>query len=282
MPAIFFALLAASLWGVGQVFTKKGFEETSPLFNNLLGAFITLIIVVPFALLNGANFQTAQKIFPLSLLIALLLLCYYYILEKGYVSLTGTILSSYPLITVVLSFLFLREQPSIFQKIAIVIILLGTITIAAGESINAVKRLRFGGWFWLAVIGAVSIGFSDFFAKVAVNNSDIYSYLLAYGISFPILAGISYIFDYKNRAFPKFNSKKFLPTAIGVTMLEVGLMIYYIALSKGLVSVVTPLSSIYAAITVILAWIFLKEKMNKIQLLGITFSILGIIFIGIG
>lgn len=281
MSAIFLALVAATVWGVGQVFVKKGFEETTPLFNNLLGALVTLVIAIPFAMLSGANFSVSLKMLPFSLLIVSLLLCYYYIIAKGQVSLTGTVLASYPIITVILSLIFLHESPSIFQKLAIVFILLGTIVIASGENISVIKRFKIGDWFLWALIGALSIGISDFLAKVAINNSDTYSYILSYGIAFCILSPLSYLFDKKGRKFPKFNSKKFLPTFAGVIMIEIGMPIYYIAISQGLVSVITPLSSIYVAITAILAWIFLKEKINKIQFLGIIFSILGVILIGI-
>src|SRR3989344_3757394 len=103
---LFFTLLAALLWGVSQVLIKKGFEETTPLFNNLFGALVILIIAIPFAMLNGAHFWLVPKMLPLTLLIALLLICFYYVLEKGQVSLTGTVLASYPVFTVVLSLLF--------------------------------------------------------------------------------------------------------------------------------------------------------------------------------
>lgn len=280
MGAIPLALFAAVLWGVGQVFTKRGYEESTPLFNNLLAAVVTIATAVPFALLNGATFQLS--VFPLTVVIAALLLCYYYILAKGQVSLTGTVLSSYPIITITLSFIFLQEQPSLFQKLAIVAVLLGTILIAAGEGLSHIKEIKLGDWFWIAIAGALSIGTSDFLSKVANNKTDVYSYLLDYGIAYCIVAGISYFFDKKGRTFPAINNMKFLPTLIGVTMIEIGLFVYYLAISKGLVSLVTPISSVFAAITVVLAWIFLKERVKKLQVVGILFSVAGIILIGIG
>jgi len=224
---LLFTLLSATLFGVGQVFTKKGLDETSPLLNNLLGAGVTLLITVPFALMNGAHISFVPKVLPITLVIALLLLCYYYIIAKGQVSLTGTILASYPLITIALSLLFLHEQPSLFQKIAIALILLGTIVIVAGENLNAFKRLQFGGWFYWALGGAIAIGTGDFLTKIAINRSDMYTYLLAYGIAFGIVAGSSYFFDKKGRRFPKLTNTKFLPTLIGVTMLETGVVVFY-------------------------------------------------------
>lgn len=108
---LFFTLLAALLWGVGQVFIKKGLSHTTPLFNNLFGAVVILAVAIPFALVNGGNLSLVPQMLPLTLVIAALLICYYYILEKGQISLTGTVLASYPLFTVILSSFFLKEIP---------------------------------------------------------------------------------------------------------------------------------------------------------------------------
>jgi uncharacterized membrane protein len=276
-----FALLAAALWGVGQIFTKKGLSETSPLFNNLLGAVVTIVLIVPFVMLNGANLSDVPKIFPLACIITFLLLSYYYIIGVGKVSLTGTVLAMYPLITIFLSLIFLRENPNLYQKLAVLIVLSGTFILAIGEDIAVTKKLRFGRWFWIAIIGACLSGSSDFLAKVALNKvGNTYSYLLAYAIAFMAMALISIFIDKKGRKMPKIN-KKIIPTLLGVTMMESGMIAYYIALSLGFVSLVTPISSAYVAITAILAWIFLKEKVNKIQAAGIIFSVFGIILLGV-
>lgn len=278
---LFFTLLAASLWGAGQVFTKKGLQEISPLFNNILGAIVILLLTIPFALLNGVDFSLVAKLLPLTLVIAALLLCYYYVIAQGQVSLTGTVLALYPCITVVLSLFFLHEQPSLFQKLAIILILLGAVILAIGEDIQVLKKFKINTWFWWATGGGLSIGISDFLAKIAVNKGGIYTYIFTYGIAFLVVVLISFIFDKKGRQLPKFTARKFLPTIVGVTMVEAGLVSFYIAMASGLISVVAPLSSVYVAITAVLAWFFLKERINRFQMVGIVFSIIGVVLVSI-
>ena len=272
-------LLSAFLWGIGHVLTKKGYDHVTPLFNNIFASIVTLAITVPFAISNGGNLKPVFDILPITLLIALLLLSFYYILELGQVSLTGTILATFPIYTVVLSILFLKEEPTQFQFIAMTLVLLGTIAIAFGEGISDRRKIQFGTWLWIAVAGSIMVGAADFFAKVAINQSDTYSYILIYGLTFPFISFLSYFFDKKGRKMPNLRSKKFLPTAIGVTMMEVGLLSFYVALSDGLVSVVTPISSLYVAIMTILAWFFLKEKLNRYQIVGIVLSLIGIMIL---
>ncbi len=277
---LFFTFLTVLLWGVGQVFVKKGFSETTPLFNNLLSAAVTLLITIPFALLNGANINDVFSLLPLTIFIALLLLCYYYIIGIGQLSLTGTILAAYPLITVILSLLFLHEHPTMIQNFAIVLILFGTVVISVGEDIRKFTKLKIGNWFWWAIFGAFSIGISDFLAKIALNRSNTYTYLLAYSVSFIAVILVSFIVDKNGRKYLKGVDRKFIPTIVGVIMVESGVVSYYLAISQGLLSLVTPLSSIYATVTVILAWFILHERINKIQILGIICSVIGIVLIG--
>ncbi len=275
------SILAAFFWGIGGVITKKGLYHISPLYNNVLGAIVTLILIVPFALSHNPDLLSSIKIIPHTLLVGALLLCYYYVLEKGQISLTGTVLATYPLITVVLSFLFLNEQTTFLQNIAILIIILGSVVLVGGENKNKLNKSITDNWIIWALGGAFAIGISDFIAKTAINQSDIYSYLVYYSFAFALTSLVAIIFDKKGRSLQSFSSKNFLPTFIGVTMTEVGMLFYYLAISKGLLSIVTPISSSYTVITIILSWIFLKDKINKIQWFGITLSVLGIILIGV-
>jgi len=278
---LFFTFLAAILWGVGPVLTKKGLFHTTPLFNNLLAALITLTVTIPYAIFSGAKFSDIPAILPLSLFIAALLLSYYYVIAKADISLVGTVLGIYPLFTVILSLLFLHENPSFFQKTSVFFVMLGTVLLAVGEDLGASKKLRFGSWFFWGIGGAAAAGSSDFFAKIAMKMVEerTYSYILTYGIAFVIVALLSAVFDKKGRKIPKLN-KNFLPTLIGVFIVEVGLVAFYIALSLGYASVTAPVVSVHVAITAVLAWVFLKEKSNKLQVLGVLCSTVGIVLLG--
>jgi drug/metabolite transporter (DMT)-like permease len=52
-------------------------------------------------------------------------------------------------------------------------------------------------------------------------------------------------------------------------------------LSTGQVSVVSVLASLYGAITVLLAWIFLRERLEPSQWLGIVLIFIGIVLVSI-
>lgn len=64
---------------------------------------------------------------------------------------------------------------------------------------------------------------------------------------------------------------------VGVSIFDtIAYITYTLGLAQGQVSLITILSSLYSAVTVLLAWIFLRERLRRSQWFGI-----GIIFIGI-
>ena len=278
---LFYTLLAAVLWGVGQIVIKKGYSNLPSLFNNVYAGIILPAMILPLTLSHGINADRILSILPLTIVVAVIFLAYYYVISLGQVSFTGTIISTSPLITAILSIVFLHENISAFQKIAIGLILVGTVCLAFPEKINELKKLKIGSWFWWALFTAIIVGFADFLIKLLITQSDVYTYLFTYSICVFFVGVISIFFDKKGRALPKFSFKHYLPTLIGVSIMEIAFLSFHFALSGGLASLVAPISSLYVSITAVLAWTILKEKINKLQFFGITLSALGVILVGI-
>lgn len=274
---LIFSLSAALLWGIGQIFIKKGMSRVSPLIYNILAVIIDLILWFPLALFMGINFSKVLQILPLALLAGVTYFLYYYVIAKGQVSLTGTILAAYPLTTIILSAIFLGEQTSLIQKLATVLVLLGAVFIA----IPSDGRFKLESWVWWAAGGALLIGSGDFLAKLAVNKSDTYTWLFTLGLSYLPIVIVNYFLDKKGRVIPKISLKEFWPSLVGTFMLSAGMIFFYLAFAEGLASLVAPVSSSYVVLTAVLAFIFLKEKISKLQLVGIISTSLGIILLGI-
>ncbi len=55
-----------------------------------------------------------------------------------------------------------------------------------------------------------------------------------------------------------------------------GLLAYYAAVSRGKVSVVGPVTSLFPLLTVVLAFAFLRERLNRVQVVGAALSIVAI------
>lgn len=277
---LIFALTAALSWGIGQVFVKRGLSRTSPLFNNTLATIIDFALWIPIAVMGGVKLDGAAIVFPLALIAGATYFIYFYVIAKGEVSLTGTIQATYPLTTILLSIIFLHEQTNVFQKIAVLLIILGAILIATPNK-NGLKNFTLGDWFWWALFGSIIIGFGDFLAKVAINNSNAYTWLFFLVICYIPCCFVNFLIDKKGRVMPALNWQNMMPTIIGVILESIGMIAFYLAFQFGLASLVGPVSSSYVVLTAILAYFFLKEKINKIQLAGIISAASGIILLGI-
>lgn len=57
----------------------------------------------------------------------------------------------------------------------------------------------------------------------------------------------------------------------------IGLLAYYAAVSRGKVSVVGPVTSLFPLLTVVLAFIFLRERLNRVQICGVALSLVAIV-----
>lgn len=289
MNWLLLTLGAALLWGFGNFLLKKGLNNITPVWNNLITDWIMLILWIPAALIlsNFSIKSITPSVFAAITVAAITLLTYYYALSKGKLALTGTVLATYPVATIILSFIFLNERVSITQYIGIFIILISCILIAfpeeeAEKELEKDRKIHDYSWLIWGLTSATLIGAGDFFMKISINAIGSYSHMFYLAIIMNLLTPINYVIDKKGRRAPKFSLNSLFPTLIGSAILLSGTLLFFLALEAQKATLVAPVSSVYIAIMVILAILFLKEKINRMQTAGIIGVILGIILTGVG
>ena len=77
------------------------------------------------------------------------------------------------------------------------------------------------------------------------------------------------------------NRSSLIFTIIGIFFIELGLIAISLAYQYGLASLVSPIVTSHMLITVVLAVIFLKERLLPIQKIGVLLTMIGVIVIGI-
>ncbi len=55
-----------------------------------------------------------------------------------------------------------------------------------------------------------------------------------------------------------------------------GLLAYFAALARGKASIVSPITALFPLLTVVLAFILLKERMNRVQIAGVALALMSI------
>lgn len=277
----FYVLLHSVIFGIGQVVVKKGQSSFTPFGDNVIATLVQVLIIAPLLLIWGVNLNAVPSTLPFSFIVASIYMTYYYVISKGQMSLTATVFSTYPLVTIILSFIFINERLSLFQIFAAIMIIFGTTILALPEKISERALRHPEKWFIWGISGAVMVGFAQFFTKLGTAQSD--------GNTFTFLMGLSYIpalllcaiFDKKGRQLKSFKWKKSMISIIGVAMIETELIPLSLAFATGPASLVSLVSSTNVIFMIILAVKFLKERITKVQYIGIFLAVAGILLIGV-
>lgn len=279
---LLFALLTALFWSIGETFAKKGFDFISPLWSNIFAGITGLFIWIPIALI-GTGFHLQVPSVGVLFIIFLTGVCYmsyYYAISKGKLALTGTLFEIYPIFTIILSFIFLHERLLSYQAFGIIMTLLGILFIV-WPSKKEIGKIHDYTWVLWGLFGAFLEGTGDFFAKITDTSIGGYSQMFFLVLLFQIVLVLNYFLDKKGRKLPKFSIKEFWPSIIGTAGVTTGTACLIFALQYGEASKVTPVTAAAPAVVVILAVLFLKERINKRQVVGILGVILGVLLVSL-
>jgi drug/metabolite transporter (DMT)-like permease len=209
----------------------------------------------------------------------------YYSFQVGVMSVVAPVSSAYPALTVALA-IASGERITALRGVGLAVTLVGVILAAttftprAGESANesakeTVHLAKGVGWALLAALGfGVLFWFLGFYVVPAVGSA--ISVWVIRLTCFSVLA-IAAIPTRQSLKLPS-GSVWWLLAAVG--FLDTAAFVANNAgLHTGQVSVVSVLASLYGAVTVLLAWIFLREKLERTQWFGIILIFAGIVLV---
>lgn len=270
-----YLLIIAVMWGVGNVLVKRGLTHLTPWQSYALDAvFIAFPMWIVYGILNGGNLLTVTPLAVVTgILISIIYAFNYYVFSIGDVSVTGSVISAYPIITLILAYVLLGERLSALATLGVILTILGVVAISIPH-----KKVRIGAWVYLAVFTAIGYGFTGYMAKLVLHSVNNATYLMVLAISQVVVVGLWKLFI--RDTVPRVRWHKFKYSIIGIILLNIGNIAYYIALQVGLASLVVPLSTTYVLLMVVLSIIWLKEKVYGHQLVGIALSVTGVILAG--
>ena len=223
-------------------------------------------------------------------------LALYHSFEHGTLSIVGPVSSSYPALTVALSFLS-GERIHAVRATGLAVTLLGVILAAtsftqaktasaaenpehapASHPEHSRAHLSTGvGWAICAALGfGVLFWFLGFHVVPAVGSAvSVWVMRLTALVALAVASAPTG----QTLQLPR-GSVWWLLLAVGI--LDTAAFVANNAgLGTGQVSVVSVLASLYGAITVLLAWIFLRERLERSQWLGIVLIFIGIVLVSL-
>jgi len=280
---IILAVLSSLLLGISNVLLKKSFKDFPPSISFFIASAFSILIWVPVGLLFGVEFNQWLLGSFVGLVSAILgQALYIYVLEKGEISITATILASFSIYTILFSMIFNRERPTLLTLFFIALTIIGTIIVSLPEEINKKELKKVNFIFW-AVGAAIGIGASDTLTKYYINQASVGSFL--FYVSFAqILVSLIYLkFDKQplnqlNEIFHRF--KEYTFALLGSLFIIVATMFLFLSFNFTLASIASPIAASSPIVTIVLALIFLKEKISLKNWMGLIIVFVSIISIG--
>lgn len=276
MPIFLFIIAISLLWGTGGVLVKKGFTNLSPWQTYALDTIASALpLWLLYGVLNGGNLFTLTPLAIFTALFVSVFYAFFYItIHAGQLSLTYPIIASYPIFTVILALLFLGERLNIPALLGIGLTVIGMILISIPQKIS----YKFEKWVYLAIFVALGFGVAGYLEKLAFRTVNNATFVMFLGFAQAIIVVLWRTL--KKDSFPKITTKSALYSLLGLMLFNLGNIIFFHSLERGLASIIVPLSNTYVVITVIFSFWFLKEKVAFHQILGIASVVLGVILVG--
>jgi drug/metabolite transporter (DMT)-like permease len=275
------ALGTMLMYGIGQVFQKVGTTGSGPTTMILLTALVMGPIWGAWFLIFRDDvsltiYSTAVPLVGGVLGIAGNIL-FFEALSRGNVSIIGTLIAAYPCVTVIAAFFLLGERLAGVQYAGVGLIILGIVGLATSRSDSAPSVSKLG--LMLAVASFLAFGLAGVTLKEAVrvvgNDNAMGFYALVYAT-----VGISY-WAGKRRGHPEQSLTK-IPRkvigigAVGLAFSAIGGIMLIWAMVDGPASVVIALSGAYPVVIILLALMFLKERIVPRQVPGLLAVLAGL------
>jgi drug/metabolite transporter (DMT)-like permease len=193
------AIYASFFLALSQISLKKSFRDFPPSVSFLLDTIFALLIWIPISIFMGGQISDFFRVLPYAIVSAFLSeALYFYAISKGQLSITGIILASYPVYTILFSYFINRERLSQFQLIFVIITVIGTLGSFLPSKLNKAELIKSRVLLW-PIIAAIAVGLSDTLSKSVINLTSAFSFIFALAIV-QVPVSLLYLFFEKQNA----------------------------------------------------------------------------------
>ena len=201
-------------------------------------------------------------------------LCYFKALQLGDVNKVVPIDKSSTILTMILAFIFLGENITINMVVGMIGIGIGTyLMIQKKEGVEKVVKGK--AWLVYALLSAIFASLTSVLGKVGIENVESNLGTAIRTIVVLIMAWIIVFATKKQSDIKKIGKRSLLFLILSGIATGASWLCYYKALQDGLASIVVPIDKLSILVTVLFAYVFLKEKLSKKSLLGLALIVVG-------
>ena len=209
-------------------------------------------------------------------------LCMFYALEHGRLAIAVPIMSGWAVISTGISVLLLREPVRPAQLGGAALVILGVVLVSrrAGQAAGAARRAagaraRVPRWLWASFGAALGFGvLVPAVARVAPATGRIGSVVAVFGADILLGLPLAAWFRVDLRPPPR---DAWAPVALAGLFEAAGFVCIALAGARAPLSVVSPLASLASALTVLYAWVVLRDRPPPVALAGAALAAAGVL-----
>ena len=278
---VLFAFASAFFAGVTSILAKIGVKDVDSHVATAIRTIIVLIFSWIMVFIIGSQSTIVNidgKTFLFLILSGLSTggswLCYFKALQLGDVNKVVPIDKSSTILTMILDFIFLNEKITINMVIGMIGIAIGTYLMIQKKE-KAEKIVKRKAWLIYALLSALFASLTSILGKVGIENVESNLGTAIRTIVVLVMAWIIVFATKKQRDIKKIDKRSLIFLILSGVATGASWLCYYKALQDGLASIVVPIDKLSILVTVLFAYIFLKEKLSKKSLLGLILIVVG-------
>ncbi len=268
-------------WGTSDFFANLSSDKIGNFktffWSQLAGIFLTLILIPVF----GISFNLSLFLILLLLLASTFYSSAYLFFYKGFeignVSVVSATINLYAVFTMIFAFIFLGQRLSGLQPLAVFLIIFGVMLVSLNLEDLRIKKIKLLKGVRETVLAALIFGgFWNLSEVISEQTGWVATTLFVKTGSIIFLLLFSFLFK-KEISIKKLNLKtKYMLVLIGVLEAMAVLSVNW-GLTVGDGILVNPIASSLSVVTILMAVVFLKEKVSRVQVAGIISVIIGIV-----
>lgn len=278
---LIYAFGSAFFAGITSILAKVGIKEVDSHVATAIRTIIVLIFSWIMVFVIGSQSTIVNidgKTFLFLILSGLSTggswLCYFKALQLGDVNKVVPIDKSSTILTMVLAFIFLNEKITINMIIGMIGIAVGTYLMIQKKQ-GVEKIVKGKAWLIYALLSALFASLTSILGKFGVENIESNLGTAIRTIVVLIMAWILVFATKKQRDIRKIDKMSLIFIVLSGIATGASWLCYYRALQEGLASVVVPIDKLSILVTILFAYIFLKEKLSKKSILGLILIVTG-------
>ena len=272
--SIILALLAALFASLTAILAKIGIENVNSNLATAIRTIVVLVMAFVVVIVTGQlekipEISTSALWYILlsGLATGLSWLFFFKALAIGDVSKVVPIDKASIILTIAISILFLGEPAKPLVLSGGAIIAVGTFILIGKNE----EKKRFSGtqiYIIYAIIGAVFAALTSILAKIGMEDVDSNLATFLRTIVILVFAWAIVFFKGTHKELGLISKKGYLFLILSGIATGLSWLFYFAAISIGKVSVVAPIDKFSVVLTMILSFIFLKEKVHKHTIIG--------------